>query len=117
MSYKGLINTNVARAFNLLKDLAEDVTLSKKTDNTFDFSTMTATETVATAIPTKAVVTDSNKSSLEKNSLTKIMLLKTQDIGDISLYDKVSYKSASWVIGPSILSDGYVTIVEVTKEV
>jgi len=117
MGYKALVNKNVAKAFTLLKDLAEDITLTKKTATSFNFSTLTASDTEAAALTTKAVITDSNKQSLDRNVVKKIMLLKTQDIGDISLYDKISYNSQTWLIGPSILSDNFVTVVEVQKEV
>jgi len=117
MGYKTLVNKNVAKVFTLLKDLAEDITLTKKTAVNFNFSTNTATNVEAAAISTKAVITDSNKSSIEKNTLTKIMLLKTQDIGDITLYDKITYANQTWLIGPSITSDNFITVIEASKEV
>jgi len=39
MSYSGLINTNINRAFNMVKDLAIEVSLSKKSSASFDFTT------------------------------------------------------------------------------
>ena len=117
MGYKALINKNIAKAFTLLKDLAEEIVLTKKTAQTYNFTTLTAIPVEAAAITTKAVITDSNKTSKERNVVTKIMLLKTQDIGDITSYDKISYLSQTWLIGPTILSDNFVTVIEVQKEV
>jgi len=117
MGYKALIDKNVLKAFNLLKDLAEVVTLVKKTGVSFDFNTLTATEVNAASITTKAVITDSTKASDKTNVMTKVMLLKTKDIGDIALYDKIQYKSATWVIGLPVTSDNFITIVTVQKEV
>jgi len=117
MGYKALINKNVAKAFNLLKDLAEVVVLVKKTGVTFDFTSLTAVENNTAGIMTKAVITDSNKSAEGHNVLTKIMLFKTQDIGNITLYDKVEYGGITWSIGPIITSDNFITIATVQKAV
>jgi hypothetical protein len=117
MSYKALINSNVKLAFNLLRDLAEPVTLTKKLNSSFDFKTGNPVVTEAPSIVTKAVVTDSDKTSSEHNTATKLALFKTQDIGDISYYDKISYKNQTWSIGPLITSDNFVTVVEFQKEV
>jgi len=117
MGYKALINKNVTKAFALLKDLAEEITLTKKTANNFNFNTQTATAIESPVVITKAVITDANKTASDRNVLTKIMLLKTQDIGDITLYDKISYASQTWLIGPAIISDNFITVIEVRKEV
>ena len=116
MSYKTLINSNVRKAFNLVKDLAEDVILSKKTASEFNFSTGEAKLTIEN-IPTKAIITSSDKSAKETNIIMKVMLLKTQDIGDISAYDVVTIGAIPWKIGPLIESDNYVTVTQIYKEV
>ena len=116
MGYKTKINTNVNKAFNLVKDLAEDITFNKKSLN-FDFNTATAKTQDSESVITKAIITDINKTSKEHNAMYKMIMLKTQDIGDIKAYDTIIINSESWKIGPIIKSDGYITIVEIYKEV
>lgn len=116
MGYRSLIEGNVAKAFVLLKDLAEEVTLIKKTANSFDFSTQTATPTESNIV-TKAVITDIKKSAENHNQAVKLLMLKTKEVGDISAFDKMTHKSQTWRIGPSIVTDSFVTVVEIHKEV
>jgi len=117
MGYRALINKNVAKAFTLLKDLAEEITLTKKTATNFNFNTLAATDVETAPVITKAVITDASKYSRERNVNKKVMLLKTQDIGEIALYDKILYNGQTWLIGPPIISDTFITVVEVQKEV
>jgi len=116
MSYKALINSNVNKAFNLIKDLAEEVVLNKTVTSDFNFTSGDVKSTVS-AISTKAVITDSNKESEKHNVMKKIALLKTQDIGDISAYSSIVLNGNNWQIGPLIKSDNFVTVVEIYKEV
>ena len=67
MSYQNLIDTNLNRAFNLLKDLATDVTLIKKSDVDFDFNLAVVTGDADLGTTIKMVVIDSNKASEEGN--------------------------------------------------
>jgi hypothetical protein len=117
MSYRALVSSNVTKAFRLLKDLAEDVTLTKRASSTFDFATQTATIVDGTPIVTKAVVTDTAKSSQDRSTAVKVAMLKNSEVGDVGLYDKVTYQGADWKIGPIITSDSFVTVVELHKEI
>ena len=56
MSYKALINSKLRQAFNMVKDLAEDVTFNKVTVGDFDFATGTASTEVSTPVVTKAII-------------------------------------------------------------
>jgi len=117
MGYKALVNSQVRSAFNLIKDLAEDVTFVKKLDSSFNFNTLEAKVSSSVSVITKAVVTESKKVSEEHNAMNKLVMLKTQDIGDITAYDTLVLNGQNWKIGTSILSDGFVTIAEIHKEV
>jgi hypothetical protein len=116
MGYKNLIDMNVKKAFVLLKDLAEPLVLSKKSDTSFNFKTLTATQTTSD-VTTKAVITDSNKKSDVLNAMTKLAILKTKEIGDISYYDKIFYKNESWSISSVITSNNFITYIEMQKGV
>ena len=115
MSYSGLINTNINRAFNMVKDLAIEVSLSKKSSASFDFGTDAVT-TTATTVLTKAVITDVTKTSKDNTVIKKIAMLSTKNIGEISGYDVLSFENTTWRIGPIINSTQFITIAEIYKE-
>jgi cyanate lyase len=117
MSYKALVRSNVRKAFNLVKDLAEDVVFVKKLASTFNFTSMEAKTTSSESIVTKAIITESNKKSEEHNAMNKTVMLKTQDIGDINAYDTIVRNNENWKIGAVIYTDGFVTIADIHKEV
>jgi len=117
MGYKALLDTNINKAFNLLKNLADDVTLVKKTANSFSFSTGDVTVTEASSVSTKAIITEVNKKSDVHNIMTKLALLKTQDVGDLNAYDKLTLGGNEWKFGPTINSDNFITTVEIFREV
>lgn len=116
MSYRNLINSQVRKAFTLLKDLAEDIVFTKTTDATFNFGTGEAKTTSPSPIVTKAVIVDTKKSSKDRNTSEKIAIMKTEAIGDISLYDSFTYRGSVWKIGDVISSDGHITTATVFRE-
>ena len=110
--YKTLINRNVKKAFDLLQDLTDSIILTKK-DTSFDFGTEIIDQTVTETITTKGLITEFKNAFFNQKIGSKILMLKTQDIGDISIYDSVSLADTNYKIGPVIQSDGYLTIVEI----
>lgn len=117
MSYRNLVNTNVARAFNLVKDLAEEATLTKKATSSFNFATGQAEVTTDAPVVTKAIMTELRNSSGDFNASRRLVMLKTAEVGDIKAYDTVTMAGVTWKVSPdNILSDGYVTTVEVYRE-
>ena len=116
MSYRNLIDSQVRKAFILLKDLAEDIVLKKTTDATFNFGTGEAAITSPAPVVTKAVIVDTKKKSKDRNTSEKVAILKTQFVGDISLYDSFTYRNSVWKFGDVISSDGHITIATVFRE-
>ena len=116
MSYKALVNSNVTLAFNLIKDLAEDVILVKSSDNDFDFETATASEKTVN-ISTKAVVIKDAKKSKAHNAIKRQVMFKTRNLGDLTAYDRVMIEGKEWRFGPMINNDGYTVLAEVYREV
>ena len=116
MSYESLINTNLNRAFNLLKDLAVDMQFVKKTGDGFDFATATSNLSNSSSVTVRAIITDTEKSSKERNVIKKLVMFKTIEVGDVNVYDSVNYQNTSWKLGPIIKSTQFITVVEMYKE-
>jgi hypothetical protein len=124
MSFQNLVNKNVNKAFNLIKDLATDVTFTKKAITGFDFNTKSNTAGTDTIVTTKAVIIESKKgrkgsigSNTSRNAQRKEIMLKTQDIGDISFYDFVTFGGNDWKIGATIADNGFIVMSEIYREV
>lgn len=116
MAFEALINSNLNRAFNLAKDLAVDVQFVRKTGDGFDFATATSNLTNSSSITVKAIITDTEKSSKERNVSKKLVMLKTQEVGDVNSYDSINYQNINWKLGPIIKSTQFITVVEMYKE-
>lgn len=119
MGYKAIIDSNITLAFNLLRDLAEDVVLNKSSDNNFDFSTgEMAVDRNKKDIAIKAVVIEDNKSGNGTlNAIKRQILFKTRGLGDINAYDKVIISGNEWNFGPMINNDGYTILAEIYREI
>ena len=116
MSYKALVNNNVAKAFNLLKDLADDVELTKKDTAAFDFGTASVDTPTQTVTTVKAVVTELKDIHKDQKDKRKLMMLKTQEVGDLSPYAHVDVGGGEiWKFGPIVVSDRFVTLVEIYR--
>ena len=116
MSYSSLINSNITRAFNLVKDLAVDATFIKKSDKSFNFATRTVKSSNSETITTKVMVLDSKKPSKDRNTVTQQIMFKTEDLGDLSLYDSILINTTSWKLGNFIKDDGFINIIEIERE-
>jgi hypothetical protein len=124
MSYKALIDSNLRKAFILIKDLAKDVTFSKKTIGDFDFalgevSSETSTDTIVKAVIIKATKGDNRSVNINefRNASRLEVMFKREDLGDVTNYDTVTIDSAVWKVGSPVKDDGYISILELHKEV
>jgi hypothetical protein len=115
MSYKNLVSRNVVKAFNAVKDLADAATLTKKGDPEFDFNKVEVKKTPQEIVSTKIIVTQKESLSNEKKTRSKEILLKTNEIGDISLYDTIELPDGIWKFGPVVQTDRFVTIVKIYR--
>jgi hypothetical protein len=116
MSYQALIDSNLVRAFNLIKDLAVDVVLIKKPNPAFDFGTGTASFSASQSITTKAVVIDIKKKAEDRNTIEKQLMLKAKDVGDITRYATVQIDSQTWTVGDIPKNDGFIFLVNIYRE-
>jgi hypothetical protein len=123
MSYVNLINKNVDLAFQAIKDLAIEVTLTKKNVTGFDFGSGSNTEDADTVLVTTAVVVSAvkgnpdNREATNRNKQQKNVMLKKQDVGDVTFYDTLLIAGQLWQLGQIITDDGFIVTVEVFREV
>ena len=113
MSYRNPLDQQLRRAFNMVKDLAIDVTLTKKTATGFNFGTGSVTATDDGTIITKAVVTKTVK---KDNVTSKTLMLKTSAVGNIGEYSEIIIEGDSYVFGKPSDDSGYILLITVFKE-
>lgn len=116
MSYRSLVDAQVRKAFNLLKDLAVDAVLNKKGAAAFDFGTGEATLTSDGNIPTKIIEVEAKKPSKKTNVTEKTVMMKSQDVGDLNLFDTITVDGVEWKLGSPIKNDGYILITTMFRE-
>ncbi len=117
MSYKSLINSNLVKAFNLVKDLAEDVVFVRNNVTGFDFGTGQVESTASQNLIVKTIVIDSEKKSKEHNANKKHVMFKTKDLGDVTAYDHLLINGVIWKLGPVVKNSGFIILAEIYKEV
>lgn len=117
MGRKATVQKAVKRAFAAAGDLAEDVVLNRRAAQGFDFGTMEPAPATSATVAAKAIITDTRKVSEGQAASVKTASLATADVGDITTYDKITFGGSTWVIGPVVSSDGFVTTVELSREV
>lgn len=115
MSYKRLIEAKTRQAFELVKDLAQDVVFTRKTNSDFNFGTGLE-ESDSKSVKTKVIVSDNKKKSSERNTIRKTLMAKTAEVGDMKLYESISFNGLVWKIGEVSKNDGYVSVVDVYRE-
>ena len=114
MAYKSLIDSSLSKAYRLAKDLAVNVTFTKKSGD-FDFSTMEAVS-ADTSVIVKAIITDGKQAKEERSVKMKQLMFRSKDLGNISLFDTVVIQGETWKLGNVIKDSGYIIVVEAYKE-
>lgn len=121
MSFRKLIDSNLRKAFVLLKDLSKNVTFNSKIVGEFDFETELPSSETITSKTIKAIIMneDSSKQDSKKedrNIFKSEIMFKKQDLGDITNYDTVTIDNLIWSIGKSIKNDGHIVLLEIHRE-
>lgn len=116
MSYAKLIHKNITMVFKLVKDLAKDATLNKRTTSSFNFTDVLPIETAAATLQVKVILLDALKKAEDRNSAKKEALIQYNGVGDISLYSSITIDGVNWNIGPVIKNDGFLYYLELNKE-
>jgi hypothetical protein len=115
MSYKALVGRQVVKVFNLVKDLADAATLTRKEDQEFDFNKIEIKKPKQETIRTKIIVMKEETLSNEKKTRSKEILLKTNEVGDIALYDTIELSDGIWKVGATVQTDRFITIVKIYR--
>lgn len=120
MSLSRRVTTLVRKAFNLVGDIAKNVTLSQKTVESFDFATGNnlPNPTVTTTSVVKAIILSKKRFDRKSgsHSITTEIMFKTEDIEDMSVYDTVTVDNVVWRLVPPYKNDGYVITMTIVKE-
>ena len=117
MSFKTLITNNVTNAFNLIGDLAENITFTNTTVNDYDFANQSINSNTDTSINIKGVVIKSYKTNDDNPRINADIMIKSSDVNSEILdgYDTVVLRSKTWNIN-KIEDDGYVINLTVGRE-
>lgn len=117
MSFKTLITNNVTNAFNLIGDLAENITFTNTTVNDYDFANQSINSDDDTSINIKGVVIKSYKTNDDNPRINADIMIKSSDVNSEILdgYDTVVLRSKTWNIN-KIEDDGYVINLTVGRE-
>lgn len=115
MGYKQLIDSNLIRAFNMLKDLAVDAQFTRRTGQGFNFGTGVVSTTPENLI-VKIVRVEEKKKNSQRNTAQQTLMLKTAQIGEVKQNDYFTISAEIWTVSAVPKNDGFITVVEVTKE-
>jgi hypothetical protein len=116
MSYANLINSNITLAFKMLKDLAVDATIYKRSSTEFDFGSGVV-DTSTSTVAVKVIVVDSEKKSQEHNTLITQIMLRSKEILDVTSLDKITINGVSWRFSNILKSNGYIIVAAIAREV
>jgi hypothetical protein len=116
MSYSNLINTNITLAFKMLKDLAVDATIFKRSVSEFDFGSGVA-DLSTTSVAVKVIVIGSEKKSQEHNTVISQIMLRSKEVLDVTALDKITINGVSWRFSNILKSNGYIIVAAIAKEV
>ena len=97
-SFTQLLKDNVDLAFNLIGDLAEDVTLKTTASVDYDFSTSTTNTTADTQKVIKGVISKIYSPEEDNSILLADIIVKSTDISvdEIDNYDVVNFRNKDW---------------------
>lgn len=116
MSYRGLIDSQVRRAFNLVKDLARDGAFTLKSDVNFNFGTASVSSNTAPPFITKVVDLETLKPPKDTNLIRKVIMFKSAGLEDLNSYAKLSFDAYDWTFGDSLKNNGSIWITTIQRE-
>jgi hypothetical protein len=116
-----MVQQGVRKAFKAVGDLAIDVTLTQKDSSSFNFATGTVATTTPVTTVVKAVLNAKRRDkrqqgeSPENNTLVAELLMISEDLSDLSVYDTATFNGNTWRISHPVEDNGYTTTVTVTR--
>ena len=116
MSYSKLVDSQLKKAFNLMKDLATPATFNMKVSGSFNFGAKAPEDFEAAPVQTKIVVYDGKRAKGDGPKVTsKQFMVKAKDVGDLKAFDKVTFDGNTWTVGQIIKGTGYILIAEAVR--
>jgi hypothetical protein len=114
MRLKPLIDKELKRAFRLLADLAVDVSFQKKKATGFNFASASVEAGDDGDVPAKVIVT---KTVRGKEAVTKTIMVRSSEVGSLSLYAEVLMDDGQlWRVGEPLHDTGYILLLTVIRE-
>jgi len=117
MGYSGLVKRQARKAFSLAKDLAVDITLTKKSSTGFNFGTLEAGMGVAQTLIVKGIIVDKTKRSSESKVMKTQVIMLSEDVSSFSDFDTLSINGLTYLPERPLKDDGYTLTVTLVKEV
>lgn len=115
MGYNALVKTHVRNAFNLIGDLAIDITLSQSTPTGYNFNTKTLENNSATVTTVKAVREYIEREPSDNTIKVKLIMI-ADDIINPKIYDTVTFDGQTWTIIPPYEDNGYTITIYASQE-
>ena len=116
MSFNNLIDSQLAKAFNLLKDQAVVAVFTSIDTGEFNFGTGQLAETAAAPKTIKVVAIEDNRPSKDKKTIKKTILARKRDIDVLNITDKVTLGGFDWKIGDIKRESGRIWLFEIIRE-
>jgi hypothetical protein len=112
MAYKGLLNSQVRKAFILMKDLMSDVTFVQKQSPSFDFNADASVLTPPTTVTVKGYLAPRKKKPGAEVVLgveQALLICKSADVKGVTAFDKITVNGSVWSFD-SVQSDNGFTV-------
>lgn len=106
--YNRLINKALKMAFKKADSLTTQATFHLKQGQSFDFGSAEAKAESTTNRVVKVLVVKTSRGLV---TVRKQILVER--IADLDIYDKATLENEDWKIGPTIVDDGHMQIIEV----
>lgn len=116
MSYTNLIDSNLNKAFLMLKDLAKPMTFTKVVSVDFNFTDGSVGKETAPPVVVKVVSIEDKKPNKSSKTITKTILAKAKDMPDLDLYDQLQFEGFDWKVGNIIKQAGRIWMFEIVRE-
>lgn len=112
---RSMVQSYVRKAFDLIDDLATEVTLSQAVSTTFNYSTGEADTLVNPPVTITAFIKNTQRKTPEGFVKVQELLFKSEDLKDPTYYTQVTNGKEVWVTVPPYRDNGYTTTVELRR--
>lgn len=114
MGYRSTVKSGVRRAFAAAKDLAKNITLVQKDATDFDFANNETVESATTSSTIKGILLNKRRDKLG-NTIQAELLLISDDVDDLTIYDRVTIDGIIWNLVPPYVDNEYTIRVNIAR--